>query len=157
MISGGLCILPPLSRCRETNLKVKQALTVTAGLGGNLQSLSSFNGTEGRDAWPAEQPWTLLLPLEPQLWVRVASLAQFGLWSCPTCFPLAIPFLPLQQRVHEDSRVEREWDPGKRGVRTGPSGGLQEGSEPPVIGGLPALGVLPLPGQRDADSESPAG
>ncbi|XP_032070253.1 phospholipid-transporting ATPase ID [Thamnophis elegans] len=28
----------------ETNLKVKQALTVTAGLGGDLQALSSFNG-----------------------------------------------------------------------------------------------------------------
>ncbi|XP_058028464.1 phospholipid-transporting ATPase ID-like isoform X2 [Ahaetulla prasina] len=28
----------------ETNLKVKQALTVTAGLGGDLQALNSFNG-----------------------------------------------------------------------------------------------------------------
>ncbi|XP_026540754.1 phospholipid-transporting ATPase ID-like [Notechis scutatus] len=28
----------------ETNLKVKQALTVTAGLGGDLQALSNFNG-----------------------------------------------------------------------------------------------------------------
>lgn len=43
MISGW-CILPPLSCCRETNLKVKQALTVTAALGGDLQALSNFNG-----------------------------------------------------------------------------------------------------------------
>lgn len=101
-ISAWWRILPPLSRCRETNLKVKQALTVTAGLGGDLQALSSFNGTEGRDAWPAEQPWTSATCLCPcpwsprgrgrgQLWVRVASLIQFELWCCPTRFSLALP------------------------------------------------------------------
>uniref|UniRef100_A0A670IWD6 Phospholipid-transporting ATPase n=1 Tax=Podarcis muralis TaxID=64176 RepID=A0A670IWD6_PODMU len=34
----------PISHCRETNLKVKQALTVTAELGEDLQALSSFDG-----------------------------------------------------------------------------------------------------------------
>ncbi|KAJ7335113.1 hypothetical protein JRQ81_013054 [Phrynocephalus forsythii] len=37
-------VSPPICRFRETNLKVKQALTVTSELGEDLQALSSFDG-----------------------------------------------------------------------------------------------------------------
>lgn len=51
--------------------------------------------------------------------------------------------------------------PWKAGSQAGALwGAWGEGPEPPakaVIGVLPALEVLPLPGQRDANSESTAG